>query len=257
MTPSALFVLALLATLAVLLVYGSLSVGDTTRVLQARLAQSNSEWQARFDILAAQRLHLRRQLGALSCECRGIGFTGGFCLTKARPAVGGNELWSPALANELLFGLFNNHSLYDFGAGLGWYGKYFLAHGQLTDYAAFDGAENCAEVTNGFVQFLDLAETQRMPRKDWVLSLEVGEHIPREYETIFLDNLAAHNQLGIVLSWAVDKGGHFHVNERSNEYIKEQFALRGYTSDDVTASRLRRVAEQDWFKRTIMVFRRP
>ena len=35
-----------------------------------------------------------------------------------------------------------------------------------------------------------------------VMSLEVGEHIPADYEAIFLDNLARHAKEGVLLSWA-------------------------------------------------------
>ena len=36
---------------------------------------------------------------------------------------------------------------------------------------------------------------------DWVLSLEVGEHVPSRYEDMYLRNLHAHNCKGIILSW--------------------------------------------------------
>ncbi|CAG5124210.1 unnamed protein product, partial [Candidula unifasciata] len=54
------------------------------------------------------------------------------------------------------------------------------------------------------VKFLDLTAPQYgLPAYDWVVSVEVGEHIPAKFEDIYLDNLARHAKEGIVLSWAV------------------------------------------------------
>lgn len=52
--------------------------------------------------------------------------------------------------------------------------------------------------------FLDLtAPHYNLPIFDWVISVEVGKHIPAKFEDIYLDNLARHDREGIVLSWAV------------------------------------------------------
>ncbi len=37
---------------------------------------------------------------------------------------------------------------------------------------------------------------------DWVISLELAEHVPWHYESAYLDNLGKHARRGIVLSWA-------------------------------------------------------
>ncbi|KAK7004434.1 hypothetical protein BgiMline_005954, partial [Biomphalaria glabrata] len=53
------------------------------------------------------------------------------------------------------------------------------------------------------VKFLDLTSPQYdVPIFDWVLSIEVGEHIPPQYEDTYLDNLARHAREGLILSWA-------------------------------------------------------
>ena len=151
---------------------------------------------------------LRKAHGALSCKCNGIGPTGGFCLDRNKVHVGGNQMWCQNLAKEFRQ-LFNKQSVYDFGAGLGWYGKALLANDtdgySVTSYTAFDGAENVDLIfPDGFVKHLDLSQPIRLPPKDWVLSLEVGEHIPAAYEKTFIENLHRHNKKGIVLSWAVE-----------------------------------------------------
>jgi hypothetical protein len=171
----------------------------------------------RYDIL-------RKAHGALSCKCKGIGPTGGFCLSKDRIYVGGNELWCKNIAKEFRR-LFDKQSVYDFGAGLGWYGKALLANNsdgyRVASYTAFDGAENIDEIfPDRFVKYLDLSQPVRLAPKDWVLSLEAGEHIPAAYEKTFINNLHRHNKKGIVLSWAVE--GNFIVHTLSKiEYSSE------------------------------------
>lgn len=88
------------------------------------------------------------------------------------------------------------------------------------------------------------------------MSLEVGEHIWKEGEQAFLDNVRRHAQRGIVLSWAISgqNGGHNHVNEQPNAYIIEQLKIRGCTYDEQASTQLREVATLPWFKNTIMVF---
>ncbi|KAK7004452.1 hypothetical protein BgiMline_005973, partial [Biomphalaria glabrata] len=54
------------------------------------------------------------------------------------------------------------------------------------------------------VRFLDLtAPHYGLPIYDWILSIEVAEHIPAKFEEIYLDNLVRHAREGIILSWAV------------------------------------------------------
>ena len=48
------------------------------------------------------------------------------------------------------------------------------------------------------VGFVDLTLPSLALERDWVVSLEVGEHIPREHEYTFLRNLHAHNCVGVL-----------------------------------------------------------
>ena len=88
---------------------------------------------------------------------------------------------------------------------------------------------------------IDLSEPIDLGKKfDWVLSLEVGEHLPKKFERIFIENLDRHNLRGIVLSWDLKgQGGYGHFNEQSNEYIKSVMATYGYANDIAAESRLR------------------
>ena len=49
------------------------------------------------------------------------------------------------------------------------------------------------------------------------MMLEVGEHVPRQYEEQVLSNAVDKARCAIVISWAVPgQTGAFHVNLRSN-----------------------------------------
>ena len=92
---------------------------------------------------------------------------------------------------------------------------------------------------------------------DWVMSLEVGEHLPCEFEDNFINNLHNNNESGIILSWAIKgQGGHGHFNEQNNNYIKSKICKLGYINDIEAEEKLRKQSHLWWFKNTIMVFRK-
>lgn len=166
--------------------------------------------------------------------------------------------YDPSLAKALLDFLKNEdtNSVVDFGCGLGDYTKFFNNNGLNTK--GFDGNPDTPSLTNNTCDIMDLSEPNKLDTKfDWALCLEVGEHIPKEYESIFVKNLDYHNLNGIILSWAViGQSGDGHVNCQNNDYVKELFNNLGYTSDDYTEFLLRTYSTLPWFKNTIMVFRK-
>ena len=137
---------------------------------------------------------------------------------------------------------------------MGQYARAFIQNGFPCD--AFDGNPNTVELTGGLGKVLDLSiPLDRPTMYDWILSLEVGEHIPGEFEQIFLDNMANKATTGIILSWAIPgQHGDGHVNCKSNRYIISQMKQRGWRYDRKTAGNLREKATLGWFKNTIMVF---
>jgi hypothetical protein len=87
--------------------------------------------------------------------------------------------------------------------------------------------------------------------------LEVGEHIPKDYELVFLHNLCSASD-NIVLSWAIEgQSGLGHVNCQNNDYIIEKLSTFGYIYDSVTSEEARNFAELPWFKNTLMFFNKP
>lgn len=156
---------------------------------------------------------------------------------------------------EQLKDLFKHHNVIDLGCGPGHYTKYFLEHGISCE--GWDGNPNTPTISNGLCKVADLTQQQTFEKKNWVLSLEVGEHIPKEYESIFVRNLVDHAVEGIVLSWAIpNQPGDGHVNCQSNEYVVSLLEQYGYVLDIPTTLRMREVAELWWFRNTVMCFRK-
>lgn len=150
----------------------------------------------------------------------------------------------------------NVKSVVDFGCGMGNYVKTFQENN--INAIGFDGNPNTPELTNSLCKVLDLSEAHKFDEPfDWVMSLEVGEHLDPQFEDIFIHNIHNNNKHGIVLSWAVkNQGGHGHVNEQDNEYIKSKIINLGYVNDTDSENVLRNNSNLWWFKNTIMVFRK-
>lgn len=172
--------------------------------------------------------------------------------------LGVGHVHDSRLCNSLIKFIKTNHikSVVDFGCGMADYTKTFLNNQIPTD--AFDGNPNTDLLTKGIASTLDLSKEFDLNKKyDCVLTLEVGEHIPQEYEQIFLDNICKHSNKFVVLSWAVEgQGGDGHVNCKNNDYIINQMKLRNFNCDIENSNLLRKESSVSWFKNTIMVFKK-
>lgn len=144
----------------------------------------------------------------------------------------------------------------DFGCGIGAYVVQLRNRGLAAQ--GYDGNPMTPEFTNGLCKVQDLSVPFQLDETfDWVMSLEVGEHLPQQYETIFIENLMRHARKGIVLSWAIkNQGGTGHFNEQNNDYIKAIFASYGYINDLEAEQKLRCKAECGWFANSLMIFRK-
>ena len=197
---------------------------------------------------------LRKELGSTSCRCDGLGPTGGFCLDPNDPSIGGNDVLDESLVQQLRE-LYKGGNVLDLGCGLGQYGEALQNLG--IDWTGYDGAENVEEVTSGLVHYMDLSKAHWLGKQyDWVMSLEVGEHLPKSMTSTFVENVKRHAKCGLVLSWAIPgQGGHHHVNELSNadviSIIENDSELR---FDKVATALLRKHASVDWLQQTLMVF---
>ena len=157
----------------------------------------------------------------------------------------------------------NMNSISDFGAGVGQYGSNLESlFPDTLLYRGYDGAGDVEDYTFGYLQFFDLTIPLNLPVSDWVLSLEVGEHIPSQSEGMMIRNLHAHNCKGIILSWGIEgQGGDNHINLHNNEYVIQIFEELGYNYDKSETDLFRNSIPEGkvngfWFKNSLMVFRR-
>lgn len=156
---------------------------------------------------------------------------------------------------DALYGIFwPGLSVLDVGCGDAQYVHHLRKRG-INAY----GVDGCMKAVEGkdHAGWADLAVEMDVGARDWVLSLEVGEHIPHQFEDVFLDNIDRHCRRGVVLSWAVPgQGGHGHFNERDNEWVWNKMADRGYWIDRAEQNRLRKAATFSYFKNSLMVYRK-
>ncbi|GLC36074.1 hypothetical protein PLESTB_001383300 [Pleodorina starrii] len=203
----------------------------------------------------------RLQYGEVYCKVHDVGPNGGFCVSpNASTAATRGSVTGTLMDTELcaaLSSLLAGQRVADLGAGLGQYGK--CLEPVVRQYVPYDGGEGVEAATGGVVHFLDLAEPTWIGTSyDWVISLEVGEHIPAAAEGAFLGNVLRHATRGVVLSWAVPgQGGHHHVNERTNTYVAGRVSELGggrFALNATASAALRAASSFSWFKNTIMVF---
>jgi hypothetical protein len=150
----------------------------------------------------------------------------------------------------------------DLGCGLGSYCKILNAYGWQCLHG-FEGTEDIHKIAVWHSIFnMDLSVPVLHKAfdgaYDFVLCLEVGEHIPRDREQTFIDNICYFASKDIVLSWAVpgQYSASGHVNCRPNDYVISELAKRGFILDNDMTIKLRDSSYFDWFKDTIMVFKK-
>ncbi|CAF3388509.1 unnamed protein product [Rotaria socialis] len=226
-------------------------------VEHAQLKAENHSLRDRLSQLVKKQQAYRVRLGEVSCALHGVGPTGGFCRQAGRASDGGHHL-DQQLCLELSR-FFSGSTVYDLGAGMGQYTNCLREVGSV-DSLAFDGAENIENASNGTVRFMDLSEPQPweiLGVRDWVLSLEVAEHIPASFESTYLHNIDQANRKGIVLSWAIrNQPGFHHINCRNNSEVISILTSMGYKYNPHRSEQLRYQASLWWFRQTIMIFSR-
>jgi hypothetical protein len=201
----------------------------------------------------------QREIGRLSCQIQekdGVSLHGGWCKD-----ISGKESKLHMTDNNLakeLSNLLQNKKVASFGDGPGEYKRIITGLNKVKSYDAFDGAPYAEETTNNLVQHLDLSvPVYHLPLYDWVVSMEVAEHIPKQYEQIFIDNLTRHAKEGIILSWSVvGQEGHSHVNNQDLPYVEEQLRKRGFKIDKALTNRVKGASSFHWLKRNLYVYLR-
>jgi hypothetical protein len=171
---------------------------------------------------------------------------------EAKKRLDNKEGWifDKSLA-EKIYDAYKPESVVDFGCGPGHYCKFLSSLGCIVE--GYDGV-------TGFDIFpvnpINLAAPLvHIKKYELVLCLEVGEHIPKEYEDIFIKNLLDSMDKTLILSWAIPgQGGMGHVNEQRNEYVIEKLTKLGLKFLEKETMELRGSSTLTHFKNTILVF---
>ena len=233
------------------------------------------------DVHANEALERSSSRSFAACQSSGLGEleTGGWCLssegTSVHPCRNQSYKLPPGhvpaddkfvhAVHELLRSSSTGKymSVADFGAGIGQLGHHLRCMDPKHRYRGYDGAGNVEQITAGFVKFFDLTINLSLPRADFVVSTEVGEHVPNGHEQTLIRNLHAHNCKGVILSWArLGQYGRGHINNHSRRYISHIFDRLGYYVDRFYTNIIRNGVPgrnypntYDWFRRA-RVFRR-
>ncbi len=162
------------------------------------------------------------------------------------------HMWDKSL-NYAIMQAYDVNSIVDIGCGDGSYTKFFLDHGIFC--VGFDGNPLTSQITNGQCSVRDFSIPTDVGLFELILCLEVGEHIPKEYEQVFIDNICKSASRHICMSWAiVGQGGTGHVNCQNNDYVISEVEKRGFTYDAKTSTLLRSHSTLPWFSNTILCF---
>lgn len=118
------------------------------------------------------------------------------------------------------------------------------------------------KVNLGNVFFMEKDLTKKFPfyyknEEQNIISLEVGEHIPAEKASVYIDNLCMTTG-DIILSWAIPgQAGVGHINCQSNEWVQAEMLKRNYMIDPEKTLQLRESVKDchcTWFRNTLMYF---
>ena len=159
---------------------------------------------------------------------------------------------SPKLANWLSNYL-PKTTLVDFGCGTGYYCAQLQKAG--IDCLGVDGNAESIEHSN-YVKH-DLTMIATLGKFDTVISLEVGEHLPKYAQESFMKTLTNHAKKHLILSWAeIGQAGVGHINCRTQEDVIADVENRGFKlNKDATIDARNSIDDNcDWFRRTLLVF---
>jgi hypothetical protein len=160
--------------------------------------------------------------------------------------------YDEALCN-LLSDFLINKSVLDLGCGDCTYlGRLRTVCSMVKGY---DGNPFTEQLSNGLGGVADLSRVQQFQPCEWVVSLETGEHIPREFEDHFIENLCKHCTEGMILSWGHEgQPGEGHVNCHNTDYIIRKIYNRKFLCDVYKTQEFRAKSSLWWFRSNLLVF---
>lgn len=146
----------------------------------------------------------------------------------------------------------------DLGCGNGTYLKYLSDRG-FSDVIGFEGNISSELDCKSVFEFDLTKHIDTLFHPGNLISIEVFEHIPKEYEATFVDNICALCNGKLVISVAV-KGqpGLGHVNCQDNDYVINLFEGKGFVFEERRTQEIRSKVEShvEYLRNTLMVFER-
>lgn len=165
---------------------------------------------------------------------------------------------SLALSNWLIDYLqdYKEKQIYDFGCGLGVYLEN-LKNAGFTKLEGFEGDPPAKKVFQNITK-QDLAQPFILKDKGLIITLEVAEHIPPQYEHILLNNICNNCDGKLIMSWALrGQPGHGHFNCLNNDEVIYKMKSIGFEyneTDSLSARNCGIEGQFCYFKNTIMIF---
>ena len=146
--------------------------------------------------------------------------------------------------------------IHDFGCGNGNYLKY-LKDNYFEKLIGYEGEIPNSKVFDNIIQ-QNLTDEFKVEKGN-VICLEVGEHIPKEYQDVFLNNICNACNDKLILSWAIrGQTGLLHVNCLNYDEVKPLIEMRGFKllEKESLNSRACINFSCDWFKNTLYIFQK-
>lgn len=146
--------------------------------------------------------------------------------------------------------------VFDFGCGNGYYISELEKEGFTC--MGFEGFP-----LNNFlsksVNVADLTCPIVIGAKGSVISLEVGEHLPKEAQETFMGTVTRHCKGKLIFSWAeIGQPGLGHINCRDQKEVIADVCARGFKYMEELTLQVRATIEENtsWFQRTLLIFER-
>lgn len=163
---------------------------------------------------------------------------------------------SDNLAKFLIGYLPKNQYVFDFGCGKAFYISKLEEAGFTC--MGFEGFP-----LNNFlsknVHVVDLTGPVEIAKQGSVISLEVGEHLPKSAQETFMKTVTENCNGKLVFSWAeIGQPGLGHINCRDQKEVIADVCSRGFKYMEQLTMEVRCTIEEhtSWFQRTLLIFER-
>jgi SAM-dependent methyltransferase len=150
-------------------------------------------------------------------------------------------------------------SLLDVGCGIGTW-LHAAAKAGVEDYLGVDGVELPADnllFPAEYFRVFDLTSHWCLGRRfDWVMCLEVAEHLDAAHAGTLISSLTAHADNILFSAACPGQPGQHHVNCQWPEYWQHLFNLAGYACSDSIRGQLWEVGPiNPWYRQNIFIAR--